>query len=249
MSWRKSAGSTARCAQQLDALVAETPARIKQLNEDLRKNDVPPADRQKIVLAEQKKWEDQRKEARKKMTALDRKNAAKFNEVAGQMFRRLAHEAFHAYLETFVYPRLSYDVPRWLNEGLAQTFEAGLLEADTLRIDTPNLVALARLQSDLTGSDPLKLADLLNAGSETFLSGHADGGAMASRSYYYSWGLAYYLAFDQGVFGTPQFDAYLSPTAADKPPVERFEKLVGMPLAEFEKRWREAMLNLKTAAR
>ena len=49
------------------------------------------------------------------------------------MFRRLAHEAFHAYLETYVYPRQAYDVPRWLNEGLAQTFEAGLLEdADVL---------------------------------------------------------------------------------------------------------------------
>ena len=161
------------------------------------------------------------------------------------MVTRLAHEAFHAYLETFVYPRRVYDVPRWLNEGLAQTFEAGLLEADTLRIDTPNAAALARLQSDLRGASPLELADLLNAGSETFLSAHAADAQAASRMYYYSWGLAYYLAFEQGVFGTPQFDAYLNPAEGGKSAVERFERLVGKSLPEFQVEWRAAMLNLK----
>ncbi len=236
-----------RVKLEFDALVADAPARLKQLGADLKQNDVPTVERMKILLAEHKKWEDQRKAMQRKIAALDRKNAAKFNEVAGQMFTRLAHEAFHAYLETHVYPRQAYDVPRWLNEGLAQTFEAGLLEGDSLRIDTPNLVALAQLQSDLRANEPLELAHLLNAGSETFLSGHAGNAQTASRSYYYSWGLAYYLAFDRGVFGTAQFDEYLSPAAAGTPPIERFERLVGMPLDQFQLRWREAMLALKAS--
>jgi len=231
--------------QQLDTLLAETPARVKELGEELKKNDIPAAERQKILLAEQKKWEDQRKNARRTILTLDRKNAAKFNELSAQMFTRLAHEAFHAYLETFVYPRQTYDMPRWLNEGLAQIFEAGLLEADTLRIDTPNLGALEKLQNDLRSRDPLELSDLLNAGSDTFLSAHASGGS-ASRSYYYSWGLAYYLTFEQDLIGTPQFNVYLSPAAAAKPSVERFEALVGEPLADFQQRWRKAMLNLRS---
>ena len=103
------------------------------------------------------------------------------NEVAGRMFTRLAHEAFHAYLETYVYPRQVYDVPRWLNEGLAQTFEVGLLESDSLRIDTPNAVALAQLQSDLRSARPLELSELLGAGSNTFLSAHTSAGEAASR--------------------------------------------------------------------
>jgi hypothetical protein len=230
--------------QQFDAQMAEAPARLKHLGDDLKANGVPTASRLRIVLAEQKKWDDQRRGLQRKIAALDRKNAAKFNEVGGQMFRRLAHEAFHAYLETQVYPRQAHDVPRWLNEGLAQTFEAGLLEADTLRIDTPNLVALASLQNDLQGPRPLELAEVLNAGSQTFLAAHAGDGQSASRLYYYSWGLAYYLAFDQGVFGTPRFDAYLSP-AAGVSAVERFETLVGMPLDAFQTQWREAMLALK----
>ncbi len=224
-----------RIRAELDALVAETPSRIKDLQETLKKNDVPAAERQKILVAETKKWEEQRKSARHKIAAVERENAAKFDQVAGQMFRRLAHEAFHAYLESFVYPRDSYDVPRWLNEGLAQTFEAGLLEADSLRIDAPNRVALERLQSDLAGGNPLSLVELLEAGGETFLAGHADDGQAVSRAYYYSWGLAYYLAFEQGVLGTADLEAYLTP-AANMSAVARFEKLVGMPLPQFEPR-------------
>lgn len=231
--------------QQLDALAADAPARLKQLGADLKKNGVSTGDRLKIVMGEQKKWEDQKRAAQRKMTALDRKNAAKFDEVTKVMFHRVGHEAFHAYLENHVYPRQVYDVPRWLNEGLAQTFEAGILEADTLRIDAPNALALQQLQSDLRSSSPLELKDLLNAGGETFLAAHSSG-QETSRPYYYSWGLAYYLAFDQGVVGTPQFDEYLSPAASGNSAVQRFEKLVGAPLDEFQQRWREAMLALKT---
>jgi hypothetical protein len=123
-------------------------------------------------------------------------------------------------------------------------FEAGLVEADTLRIDTPNLVALGKLQADLRGEDPLRLADLLTAGSDTFLAGHADDGRQGSRAYYYSWGLAYYLAFEQGALGAANLEAYLNPGDDGPNAVERFEKLVGMPLSQFEANWRTAMLQL-----
>jgi hypothetical protein len=46
------------------------------------------------------------------------------------------------------------------------------------------------------------------------------------------------------VLGTADLEAYLSP-ADDMSAVARFEKLVGMPLPQFEPRWREAMLALK----
>ncbi len=230
--------------QRFNALVDDVPDRVKKLGEDLKAAGIPAAERLRILLAEQRKWVDQRRSVLQKIAAVDRANAAKFNEVTGRMFTRLAHEAFHAYLETYVYPHRIYDVPRWLNEGLAQTFEAGRLEADTLRIDSPNLVALEKLQADLRGEHPLELADLLRAGSNTFLGAHRGDGSEISRAYYYSWGLAYYLAFEQRVLDLPVFDAYLSPAAADLDPVVRFEKLVGMPLDEFQTRWRSSMLAL-----
>jgi hypothetical protein len=106
-------------------------------------------------------------------------------------------------------------------------------------------VALGKLQQDLRGEGPLELAELLTAGSEAFLGVHEGDGQSVSRAYYYSWGLAYYLAFDQGVLGTAALDAYLSPAAADIDPVERFELLVGAPLDAFQSRWRAVMLAIK----
>ena len=64
------------------------------------------------------------------------------------MFVRLFHEAFHAYLENYVYPQTDHDVPRWLNEGLAQVFEGGQLESGSLRLDAPDTARLKLLQED-----------------------------------------------------------------------------------------------------
>jgi hypothetical protein len=232
-----------RIKAQLDAEMAEVPGRIKQLGADLKEAGLPAAERMRILLAEGKKWDDHRKTIRRKIGIIDRRNSARFDEVSARMFERLAHEAFHAYLELYVYPRDSYDVPRWLNEGLAQTFEAGLLEAESLRIDAPHPRALAELQNDLRGERPLALAELLNAGPQTFLT--AEGNERAAPRYYaYSWGLAYYLAFEQNVLESAAFEQYLT-ASAGTPAVERFEQLVGMPLADFEIKWRAAMLALR----
>ncbi len=231
--------------EQYERLLAETPARLRDLNDALRKAGVSAEERQRVSAAEQRKWREVVAALEAKIKAADRRNAGRFQEVAGQMFSRLNHESFHAYLENFVYPHALYDVPRWLNEGLAQTFEGGLLEADTLRVDAPSAQRLAQLQNDLRGERPLPLAELLSADANTFLSAHRGDAASASRLYLYSWGLAYYLTFEQPLLGTRQLERYVDPAAADKPDVERFEELVGMPLKDFEQRWRAAMLALK----
>ena len=119
-------------------LLADTPGRVKELNEELRKAGVSSEERQKISVAEQRKWKDEFATLEAQIKAAERRNDNRFQEVTGEMFGRLAHESFHAYLENFVYPRLSSEVPRWLNEGLAQTFEAGLLDGDSLRVDAPD---------------------------------------------------------------------------------------------------------------
>ena len=63
-----------------------------------------------------------------------------FKQAAGQMLVRLYHEAFHAYVRNWVFPRPRYDIPPWLDEGLAVLFEGGLLEGDRLlRVDTPRI--------------------------------------------------------------------------------------------------------------
>ncbi len=235
--------------KELEAQIAEVPSRVKKLGEELEVAGVGASERLRVVLAEQRKWSDQRKALASQIATIDRANEAKFNELTQRMFTRLAHEAFHAYLETDVYPSRQYDVPRWLNEGLAQVFEAGILELNSLRIDAPHLDALEKLQGDLRGPQPLRLEELLTMSSSSFLAAHGDATRTeperSSRAYCYSWGLAYYLAFERAIFDDPAFETYISSAAANMDPVKRFESLVGMPLAEFEETWRAAMLAIK----
>ncbi len=108
----------------------------------------------------------------KDLSRCDRQAAEQFQNSTRQVFARLYHESFHAYLENCVYPHNRYDVPRWLNEGLAVTFEGGILEADALRVDAPNAVALKRLKADFSSPQPLSLERLLSTSAAAFLERH-----------------------------------------------------------------------------
>ena len=183
-------------------------------------------------------WKAEMEQALAANAARQRTNEQKFADVTRQMFARLYHEAFHAYLDTFVYPHDTHHVPRWLNEGLAQVFETGQLDGDSLRIDAPDRERLTRLREDLA-AQPLPLAQLLTAQEREFLGPHSD--TSAQRHYLYAWGLAYFLAFDENLLATPRLDEYVAQDAKRLDPIARFERLVNQPLPKFEARWREAM--------
>ncbi len=233
-----------RLRQEYGRLAAEVPGRLKELSDKLRTAGLANEEVQKVSVAEQRKWKDELATLDARIKAAERRNASRFQEVTGEMFRRLAHESFHAYLEDFVYPRSSTDVPRWLNEGLAQVFEAGQLDGDSLRIDAPDARTLARLKADLTGGQPLPLDEVLSADATQFISTHRDDAAQASRLYLYSWGLAYFLAFEQPLLGTKKLEAYVRADTSGQSAIQRFETLVDMPLVQFEPRWRTVMLGL-----
>jgi hypothetical protein len=136
-------------------------------------------------------------------------------------------------------------VPRWLNEGLAQVFESVQLDGEVLRIDAADPDRLRELRAD---GARLPLATLLNTRDQEFLAGEllgSRGGAAVQRTYLYSWALAYYLAFQEYRLTGAAMEEYVAPQLAPSDPLARFERLVDMPLDEFEQRFRRAMLNLK----
>ena len=216
---------------------------MKRLADELRANGVPDAQIKEEMGLRRKSWKVELEAMLAKITEADRRNLAKFDDLTTQMFRRLYHEAFHAYLDNFVYPHAEFETPRWLNEGLAQIFESGQLEDGALRVDAPDRDALRQLQADLAGRQPLSLAAILSAEEKAFLVTHAAGSS--GRHYLYSWGLAYFLTFQHNLLGGGALDRYVARDAAQLDPVARFEQLVGQPLPEFERRWREYMLQLK----
>jgi hypothetical protein len=220
-------------------------AQLAILPKQLAVGGFPLNQQRAIVQAAQSRWKVELEEINHQINAAERRNLADFDMVTAGMFARLFHEAFHAYLENYVFPQRDHDVPRWLNEGLAQIFETGQLEAGTLRLDAPDAGRLDRLQADLQSVEPLSLAEILTADGSQFLVLHPGGEAASQRYYLYSWGLAYYLAFRQPVLETAALDRYVDREAAKSAPVARFEKLVGMPLKRFEARWRAEMLKMK----
>ena len=94
----------------------------------------------------------------------------------------------------------------------------------------------------------MTLGELLNADAEKFLVPHSGAAEASSRRYLVAWGLAYYLAFERPLVGSERLDLYVArdeDVARDEATmsaIERFERLVGQPLPEFETTWRAAML-------
>jgi hypothetical protein len=199
------------------------------------------------------------KQEKKRVWAADAANGAKFDLATRRLFAILYHEAFHAYVGTFVYPPLKPDevkagrgtgeLPRWLNEGLAQVFETAVVEAGELRADWPDRDRLNRVKDWLKGKagGPLvPLNDLLVVGKDSFITSHADQKAASDRAYLTSWALAYYLTFQRRVIGTDAFRKYLAAVNSGGDPRAAFAALVGQELPAFEKDWHAYLLRLQS---
>ncbi len=228
--------------RELDTDAERFRAQLKAFSEKLAKEGVGREQIKEELARRNAAWNRERLLLERQISETDRRNDAAFAEVTDRMFRRLYHEAFHAYLADYVVADRTTPVDRWLNEGLAQIFEVGQLDGDTLRIDAPNPTALAHLQRDLASDSPLSLAELLVSSDRDFLAAHAR--ISTARHYAYAWGLVYYVTIEKQLLTPESLAAFLSPS--EQSPLERFEALIGKPLREFEREWREAMLKLSS---
>jgi hypothetical protein len=231
-----------RLRKELDALERRLPERLQRHAEHLKQSGLGPTEIARLLNQEKQKANREIGDCQRQLQAYDRKNTREFEKATAQMFVRLYHEAFHAYLENYVFPRAKYQVPRWLNEGLAVMLEGGQLESGSLRVDAPERNVLRQLRNDLAG-DPLPLAKLLEAGPEAFTQADRAAADRSARYYAAAWGLAYYLAFERNLLADPRLEAYVAP-ASGQTPRARFEQLVGMPLARFEPLWQRYIRGL-----
>ncbi len=183
-------------------------------------------------------------EQRKKIWAVEVANETKFNETTAQLFALLYHESFHAYVTTFVYPPLpaadvkagkgTGELPRWLNEGLAQIFETAILDGGELRVGHADRERLQRLRELRAKGGVPAAAELVRVGGDAFLATHAVQKTAADRAYLGAWAVAFHLVFERRLFGTPELDRYLVAVNSGGDPGPAFEKLVGKPLADYD---------------
>src|SRR5262249_24899919 len=139
----------------------------------------------------------------------EEQNREAFQQMRRRQFQRLYHEAFHAYLARFVYPRDGGELPRWLNEGLAQIFETAIFEIGELRVGHADKERLQAAQTALGKGTLLPLSDLLNTGAKQFVVAHAGEQQGSDRYYLASWALAFHLTFNRRVLGTAALDDYV----------------------------------------
>ncbi len=166
-------------------------------------------------------------------------NEAAFDQATQILFRQLYHEAFHAYVGNFVYPPNLRDtpgeLPRWLNEGMAQVFETAVFEAGELRVGHADKDRLDRARQLLEKKELLPLTDMLTNGSKGFVVAHAGSLPDSDRAYLTAWAVASYLMFDRRALGSPRADFYIKSINTGGEPLGHFEKWAGQSVPDFEK--------------
>ncbi|MGH7169701.1 MAG: DUF1570 domain-containing protein, partial [Gemmataceae bacterium] len=214
--------------------------KTKACEDELRKayrGEIP--DDLKAVLAEQ----------RRRLHAADTHNQETFARAQRHLFQRLFHEAFHAYLLNFVYPPREGELPRWLNEGLAQIFETAVFEVGELRIGHADEERFDAVRHALNQNALLPLPDLLRSGAKKFQVAHDGDKQVSDRYYLASWALAFYLTFDRKLLGTPALDAYVRRLRRGGDPLEAFRELTGQSLTAFERDFRKYLSLLRKDGR
>ncbi len=228
--------------RQYRALKSSFPERLASLIQQMKQRGYSSVQIEQEIKLRSAAWQREYDDAMSRLDLAAVQNEAAFATATGQVFAQLYHEAFHAYVENYVCPQGGAPLPHWLNEGLAQIFEAGQVEADSLRIDAPDRTRLTQLQDDLCSERPLAIQEILLGDEQEFLNPASS--RSAQRYYLYAWGLAYYLAFDRNRLRPEVLDAFLS-NAGGFGPAARFTGLVEMPIAKFERLWREAILAMR----
>ncbi len=166
-------------------------------------------------------------------------NEVNFEKTTSGLFSILYHECFHAYLHSFVYPPgvKSQELPRWLNEGLAQIFETAIVEAGELRVGHADPDRLSRIKDQIREKKVLPLKDLLQSGPKQFAVLHGLGRHDADQIYLASWAMAMYLCFENDLLGSKEWEKYLTDLGKGADSIKSFENLVGKDLADYEKQW------------
>lgn len=176
-------------------------------------------------------------------------NEAAFDQATEILFRQLYHEAFHAYVLNFVYPSNLKDspgeLPRWLNEGMAQVFETAIFEAGELRIGHADKVRLEKSKERLAKAEYLSLKELLTGTSKSFVIQPDSKVLREDQAYLTAWGIASYLMLERRLIDTNKTMAYLKAHHSGADPVDAFEKWVGQSLPEFEKGFHDWLKRLK----
>jgi hypothetical protein len=234
--------------EELGKRLAEVRRGHAELLERIKKQE---AEINKLPKGEvQKRAREQLPQARQEIAEANQRNEELFRQSTRLLFRTLYHEAFHAYLANFAFPPSRGEVPRWLNEGLAQVFEEAYGDGE-LQVGRIEPARLEKAQA----AELVPLADLVRSAPAQFVVAHGQERQTADRYYLTSWALAHYLMFERRVIGTPALEDYLTvlngrPDAKSGvrergDPAEALAKLAGRPLPDLDRELKQYLRRLQ----
>jgi hypothetical protein len=218
--------------QKHEALLTELDQYEKRLKRHF--NNQPPANLMQKIQQD-----------RRGLQMVNSENESAFERASRPLFATLYHEAFHAYLDNFVYPSREMTVPRWLNEGLAQIYETALVETGELRVGHVDSDRLAAVQEAVRKNKLLPLSELLVSQPKHFQIAHQSEALISDRYFQASWAVAYFLRFDRKLLTNEALDKYVAELHRGANPIEAFRDFVGQPLSEFEEQFRKYIVRLR----
>ena len=194
--------------------------------------------------SEQDRYLSTAKSQRQKILTAEAANDRAFDAATKQLFAVLYHEAFHAYAHTYAFPQR--ELPRWLNEGLAQVFETAVVEAGELRVGhaDPERLKTVREWIKADGGEFLSIAELAKTGPTGFVAKHTDAKAASERAYAASWAAAHYLLFARNAIGNERFTKYLADLNAGRDAIDTLEQWIDQSPSEFNREWRDYLIRL-----
>lgn len=145
----------------------------------------------------------------------------------------IQHEAFHQYLGA----KLGYEVPIWLNEGLAEYFGESLFTGDGFVSGLVPPWRLNQIREGITRGTFMPLRGLLAMTHEEWNE------SLNEMNYDMAWSLVHFLAHSEGGRHQAELTKYIQEAASGEP-LKTFTTTVGAP-AKVEDAWKAYWLDLR----
>ena len=172
-----------------------------------------------------------------KIAELNRRNDVLFNEYTQEMFATLYHEGFHAFLDNFLFPEgESKNVPRWLNEGLAQYFECARMENDRFILGQEDRAKMAFLRKCKKEGGLVPLDKVVSGQSEDYLMRKMSDLEHSTKHYLEAWSLVHMLG-EKGRLTKDLMREYVKQVADKKDSMEALAQFSGLGQPELQAAW------------
>ena len=158
-----------------------------------------------------------------------------------KVFAVLQHEGFHQFANRY----LGDHLPIWINEGLAQYFEAAIVVHGKMRLGIPDTYGLSVVQAALKADATVPFDDLLSLENRQWNSVLVGQPKAAGLLYAQSWSMVYFLIKGQGGRFQPLLEKYLMLISDGRPSSTAFRDTFGTDVPAFEKMWRQYIAALQ----